>query len=102
MKDPDPGVRLAAARAVADKGGSGTLEKLVDFAFAFEGYHRQEAGRLLRGVDAAAANARFLDVLGDPDRTRTWQVAIEALAELNRSDAAAEGPTAQRNIGMRR
>lgn len=91
LADRDPGVRLAAAGAVAGAGGAQAVGLLVDFAFAFEGYHRREAGRLLRNVDAPAASARFLDVLNDPDRLRTWQVAIEALEELNRSDPPASG-----------
>ncbi len=91
LADRDPGVRLAAAGAVAGAGGAQAVGPLVDFAFAFEGYHRREAGRLLRNVDAPAASARFLDVLNDPDRLRTWQVAIEALEELNRSDPPANG-----------
>lgn len=91
LADRDPGVRLAAAGAVAGAGGAQAVGLLADFAFAFEGYHRREAGRLLRNVDAPAASARFLDVLNDPDRLRTWQVAIEALEELNRSDPPASG-----------
>lgn len=84
LDDPEPGVRLAAAEAVTEGGGSDALALLVDFAFAFEGTHRREAGRLLRALDAAAASARFLEALGDTARRRTWQVAIEALEELNR------------------
>ena len=89
LNDPDPGVRLAAAGAVADAGGANAINLLVDFAFAFGGYHRREAGRSLRDVDAAAASGRFLDVLNDPHRQGTWRVAIEVLEELNRSDVAA-------------
>ncbi len=91
--DPEPGVRLATARAVAVVGSSGTLDQLVDFAFAFKGYHRREAGRILRGVDAEAANARFVDVLNDTDQMSSWQVAIEALEELNASVAGIPGQT---------
>lgn len=83
LGDPDSGVCLAAARAVADGGGEAAVERLVEFAFAFEGRHRREAARLLRGVDPEAASALFLEVLEDPGRTRSWQVAIEALEELN-------------------
>jgi HEAT repeat protein len=96
LRDPDPGVRLAAAQAVAQFGGADAVDPLVDYAFAFEGYHRREAGRLLRGLDAAAASRRFLETLGNPDRIRVWPVAIEALEELNRRDAAtANGPRPQ-------
>ncbi|MCH7487852.1 MAG: HEAT repeat domain-containing protein [Proteobacteria bacterium] len=86
LGDSDPGVRLAAARAVADARGPKAVDLLVEFAFSFEGYHRREAGRLLRDLDAARANARFLGVLGDGKRLRSWPVAIEALEELNRFD----------------
>jgi HEAT repeat protein len=86
LRDPDPGVRLAAAEAVA--GGENAVDLLVDFTFAFEGYHRRAAARLLRGLDAAAASRRFVAALGDAERLRFWPVAIEALEELNRGDAA--------------
>lgn len=89
LLDPDPGVRLAAAKAVAKEGGAKAVDSLVEFAFAFGGYHRREAGGLLRDVDAPSASARFLEVLDDPDRLRDWQVAIEALDELNRCDLIA-------------
>ena len=91
LDDPDPGVRLAAAEAIAGTGGARAVALLADFAFAFEGRHRRQAGRLLRRLDAAAANARFLEVLEDPDRLRVWPVAIEVLEEINRTDAAARG-----------
>jgi HEAT repeat protein len=89
LLDPDAGVRLAAARAVAKEGSAKATVPLVEFAFAFGGYHRREAGQLLRHVDGPAASARFLDVLDDAERLRDWQVAIEALDELNRCDAIA-------------
>ncbi len=93
LGDPDPGVRLAAAKAVARAGGDGAVDQLVDFAFSSEGYHRREAGRLLRGLDVAAANARFLDALDDQGNQRSWPVAIEALEELNRFDGSRNGKT---------
>ena len=99
LLDPDPGVRLAAAKAVAKEGGANAADSLVEFAFAFGGYHRRVAGQLLRDVDAPAASARFLDVLDDPDRLRDFQVAIEALDELNRCDVIA---TARPETGRRR
>ncbi|MBT3307213.1 MAG: hypothetical protein HN377_12135, partial [Alphaproteobacteria bacterium] len=83
LGDSDSGVRLAAAEVVAASDGDGAVESLVDFAFGFEGYHRREAGRLLRGLDADLASASFMEVLSDDARTRTWPVAIEALEELN-------------------
>jgi hypothetical protein len=59
---------------------------LGDFAFGFEGYHRRQAGRLLRRLDRSAANDRFLKALADPDRLRQRPVAIAVLEELNRTD----------------
>jgi HEAT repeat protein len=83
LGDPEPCVRLAAARALAASRDANAVDLLSEFAFYLDGYHGQEIARLLRGIDAAAASARFLDSLDDPDRMRVWQVAIEALAELN-------------------
>ncbi|MCH8038153.1 MAG: hypothetical protein IIC53_13690, partial [Proteobacteria bacterium] len=89
LGDPEANVRLAAAQAVAEAGGPDAVARLADFAFAFEGTHRRVAGRLLRRLDVAAANARFLEALGDRDRMRFWPVAIEALEELNQPDGSA-------------
>lgn len=83
LGDPEPGVRLAAAQALAASRAAGAVDLLGEFAFYLDGYHGKEVARLLRGIDAPAASARFLDALDDPDRMRVWQVAIEALAELN-------------------
>lgn len=88
LGDPDPGVRLAAAAAVAGAGRDGAVDLLVDFAFSFEGYHRREAARLLRRLDRAGATARFLEALDDRDRLRARPVAIEALEELNASEGS--------------
>lgn len=84
LTDEDPGVREAAARAIAAAGAPGAIGQLVDFAFFREGFHKEMAARLLRFMDAGAANTRFLDVLGDRDRMRVWLIAMVALAELNR------------------
>jgi HEAT repeat protein len=59
----------------------------MDFAFAFGGAQRREAGRLLRRLDAPAANARLLQVLEDESREPVWQVAIETLEEVNTPEA---------------
>ena len=91
LDDPEPGVRLASAVAVAETGGDGAVERLVNFAFAFEGYHRREVGRLLRGLDAARASTGFVEALGDETRMRTWPVAIEALEELNHVESFRDG-----------
>jgi HEAT repeat protein len=88
LEDTDPQVRLEAAGTVAAADGAGAVDILTDFAFAFEGHHRRQAGRLLRRLDPAAATCRFMDVLDDADRKIIWAVAIEALEEINRTDTS--------------
>jgi HEAT repeat protein len=88
LDDADPQVRLEAAAAVAAAGGASAVELLADFAFAFQGHHRRQAGRILRRLDQTAANCRLLEVLDDPDRKIVWAVAIEALEEINRIDTS--------------
>ncbi|MHA1158218.1 MAG: HEAT repeat domain-containing protein, partial [Alphaproteobacteria bacterium] len=95
LEDSDPQVRLEAAGAVTAAGGAGATDQLIDFAFAFEGHHRRQAGRALRGLDTVAANRRFLEVLDDPDRKILWAVAIEALEELNRRDDDGAGAASE-------
>ncbi len=85
LQDSDSNVRLAAAQAIADLDEDAALEKLVDFAFAFNGHHRRAVGKMLRKMDVETANARFIQVLGHPDRKNEWQVVIESLEELNRA-----------------
>jgi hypothetical protein len=96
LGDPDPSVRLCAAEAVAGAGGVGAVEMLVDFALSFEGYHGRQSARLLRGLDATRASARFIDVLRDPQHKRTWSVAIEALEVLNSSQPVRTAKVADR------
>ncbi|MBE9555590.1 MAG: HEAT repeat domain-containing protein [Proteobacteria bacterium] len=84
LTEKEPGVREAAADAIAGVGGAEAVDHLVDFAFFRDGFHKERAARLLCGVDAAAATDRFLDVLDDDERMRVWAVAIMALADLNR------------------
>jgi HEAT repeat protein len=88
LVDNEPGVRLAAAEAVATRAGPNALNLLVDHAFAFVGHHRREAARLLRRLDRAAAGARFIEVLNDPKQECAWPIAIEALEELYCPDVA--------------
>ncbi len=85
LLDPNPTVRLSAAEAVAYAGGREAIDRILDFAFSFEGYHGVQAARLLHRLNAAEASGRLIDVLRDPGQKRTWSVAIEALAELNDS-----------------
>ena len=62
------------------------VHSAVGVAFGFEGYHRRQAGRLLRRLNRTAANDRFLKALADPDSLRQRPVAIAVLEELNRTD----------------
>ena len=84
IEDPNADVRMAAAEALARGLDGQAVDRLVDFAFSFEGHHRREAGSLLRGLDVRGANERFVEILADPARERERLVAIEALEELNR------------------
>ena len=86
LADTDASVRLAAAEALADKADGPVLQRLTDFTFAFEGYHHRETARLLRRLDPMAASERYLEVLGEDERKREWQVAIAALGEVNEAD----------------
>lgn len=94
LNDADPSVRLAAAEAIARADGAETVvettDRLVDFTLSFGGYHRRAAARLLRRLDVGAANARFIDILEKTERSLERQAVIEALSELNRSDALSE------------
>ncbi|NQU58597.1 MAG: HEAT repeat domain-containing protein, partial [Rhodospirillales bacterium] len=85
LADPDAFVRLTAAQALADTAAPGVVETLVEFSYAFEGYHGREAARMLAAIDGPAANTLFIKTLHDEERKRYWKVAIEALEELNRS-----------------
>jgi HEAT repeat protein len=85
LADPDASVRLAAAQALADTAAPGVVETLVEFSYAFEGYHGRNAARMLRGIDRQAANVLFIEALHDEERKRYWKVAIEALEELNQN-----------------
>ena len=82
LHDSFPGIRLAAAKALARSRGSSAFDALFDLAFADDGMHRREIARLLGSIAPDAAMRRFLDVLADQDRRREWLVAIEALGEL--------------------
>ena len=83
LQDEQASVRLAAAKALATNDTNEVVEQLIDFAFDFKGYHRREAGRLLRKLNIQDANSRLVDVLKDSGRESEWQVAIESLEELN-------------------
>ena len=83
IESQERSVRLAAAEAHVNVNKSDTLDRLLNFAFANEGYHRRDAGRFLRKVNVEAANDRLVAVLQDQGRKREWPVAIEALAEIN-------------------
>jgi HEAT repeat protein len=84
LTDSEPGVREAAAAVVAEVGGKSAIDRLMDFAFFRNGFHKEKAARLLRGIDTAGATDRFLDVLDDDERMPVWAIAILALADLRR------------------
>lgn len=90
LNDPEPPVRLAAAKAVAGSGGADVVNLLGEFAMAFEAYHGREAAELIRKINPTEGNAFFFNVLADEQRKRFWQVAIEALGELNDASRADE------------
>jgi len=90
LADPDAFVRLTAAQALADTAAAGVVETLVEFSFAFEGFHGREAARMLASIDRPAANALFMKTLNDEERKRYWKVAIEGLEELNRNQISTE------------
>lgn len=89
LADPDAFVRLTAAQALAETAAPGVVETLVEFSYAFEGYHGRETARMLTAIDRQAANALFIKTLHDEERKRYWKVAIEGLEELNRSQISA-------------
>lgn len=82
LSDDYPGVRLAAAQALARCGGADAVARLVDLAFAYEGMHRQEIAALLRRLDRKGAARACLAVLGDGEQQRKWRIAIDVLKEL--------------------
>jgi HEAT repeat protein len=84
LTDSEPGVREAAAAVVAEVGGKSAIDRLMDFAFFRNGFHKEKAARLLRGIDTAGVTDRFHDVLEDDERMRVWAIAILALADLRR------------------
>lgn len=82
LKDGYPGIRLAAATALAHAQGADVVDALVEFAFADDGMYRHEVGKLLRDIAPQDGAARFLDVLADESRRREWLVAIDALGDI--------------------
>jgi len=83
LDDNAPRVRLAVAKMLAGLGDDADVEKLAEFAVAHDGFHRREAGRLLRQVNREKANSCLLAILADESRKVEWQAAIEALEEIN-------------------
>ena len=82
LRDVDPAVRIAAAEAMAARGGTDVVDRLIAFAFDHDGYQWLDAARLLRAVDPDAAAAHFVDLLANPGHRRIWRIAIEALETL--------------------
>ncbi|HFQ15418.1 MAG TPA: HEAT repeat domain-containing protein [Rhodobacteraceae bacterium] len=88
LGDAAANVRLAAAREMA-AAGTADLPALINFALCNEGYHCQEAGRLLAGLDRRKASELLLAILDSEDRNREWQVAIETLEAMHAADGSA-------------
>lgn len=88
LSDEDPSVRMAAATALVGRASSEDIDLIGDFSLSFEGYHGREAARLMRKFNAIGGNEYFLNVLADEEQKRYWQVAIEALEEINQQNAA--------------
>ena len=88
LSDEDPSVRMAAATALSGRASSEDIDLIGDFSLSFEGYHGREAARLMRKFNVTGGNEYFLSVLADEEQKRYWQVAIEALEEINQQDAA--------------
>ena len=100
LDDPDPVVALAAAEALAGRGGEETtVDLLTSAVFLHDGVNRQAVGNLLRRLDPPRANAALITVLQDEDRRRSWRIAIEVLEVLNRPDvpSAPPSPSAMRD-----
>ncbi len=90
LQDNYPGIRLAAATALAHAQGAGAVDALVAFAFDHDGMYRHEAGKLLSEVAPHEASDLFLAVLTDDARRREWLVAIDALGEIGAFGARPE------------
>lgn len=84
LDDPDHGVALAAAEALAGRGSEeATVDLLTSAVFLHDGVNRQAVARLLRRLDPPRANAALITVLQDENQRRSWRVAIEVLEVLN-------------------
>ena len=89
LDDPDPGVALAAAEALAGRGSEkATVDLLTSAVFLHDGVNRQAVARLLRRLDPPRTNAALIAVLQDDDQRRSWRVAIEVLEVMNPHDGA--------------
>ncbi len=93
LDDPDHGVALAAAEALAGRGSEeATVDLLTSAVFLHDGVNRQAVACLLRRLDPPRANAALITVLQDDDQRRSWRVAIEVLEVLNRPDTPSALP----------
>jgi HEAT repeat protein len=93
LDDPDPGVALAAAEALAGRGNEeATVNLLTSAVFLHDGVNREAVAGLLRRLDPPPANAALITVLQDEDQRRSWRIAIEVLEVLNRPDTPSALP----------
>ena len=92
LDDADDVVRLAAAHAVAGAGDPAFVPHLVRAALSRTADLARPVARLLRALDASAASAALIAVLGDPGQRRDRGPAIEMLEEINGEHWAAAEP----------
>ncbi len=94
LDDPETGVRLAVADALARMSGCGalngsqsrTVQRIVDTAYAGGGQQARAMGRILRAFDTAAAEQALLDRLAACQSSGERRLAIEMLDELLRPE----------------
>ncbi len=80
LDDEYSGVRVAAAKALA--ANQTAMDRLINVTLAHDGMHRQEIVAMLKDWNSHEAAEKYLTILDDDTKKRTWQVAIEALGDL--------------------
>ncbi len=95
LADPEPGVRIAAARALTAMLSCGdtdtaelpaAVDALIHAAFAGSGTQAREMGSALRHIATASATEQLLAALRRLDTSAERRVAIELLEEIHRRD----------------
>ncbi len=90
LNDEYPGVRITAARWLAQNPDKDTIKQLVALTCGFEGMHGQDVASFLKPGDVPEAVELYLKVLEDEESKRVWRIAIDALGEVlaGRGDAS--------------